>query len=175
MILFLSNIIIPIIFVIVILHALTKEVPIFDTFIEGVKDGLNTTLIVFPTLVGLMVAVGILRESGTLDILSFVVKPFVEYFGFPSEVVPLTLMRAVSASAARGLMLDLFETYGPDSFIGQFSSIVMSTTETILYTMSIYFLSVKITKTKYTLKGAVLANLVGVAASLWITMVVFGR
>jgi len=174
-ILFISDLIIPIIFVFVITHALLNRVSIFDTFVEGVKDGVTTVMDVFPTLVGLLVAVGILRASGTLDILTALLTPLTQAVGFPTEVVPLTLMRIVSASAARGLLLDLFEVYGPDSFIGRFSSIVMSTTETIFYTMSVYFLSVKITKTRYTLAGALIANIVGVITSLYITIWVFGR
>ena len=173
MILFISNIIIPIIFVIVVAYGLCKKIPIYDTFVEGAKEGLSTSLLVFPSLVGLMVAVGILREAGALNLISALFSPIMELVGFPVEVVPLTLMRIVSASAARGLLLDLFATYGPDSFIGRFASIVMSTTETILYTMGIYFLSVKITKTRYTLAGALIANAVGVLASLWITILVF--
>lgn len=174
MILFLSDIIIPIIFIVVIMYALLKKISIFDTFIEGVKEGLQTVIEVFPTLVGLMVAVGILRSSGALDILSYAINPFTQWAGFPTQVVPLTLMRIVSASAARGLQLDIFETYGPDSFVGRLASIIMSSTETIFYTMSVYFMSVKITKTKYTLAGALIANFIGVVAALFVTIYVFG-
>ena len=174
MILFISELIIPVIFVIVITHALLVKVSIFDTFIEGVQDGLQTVIAVFPTLVGLMVAVGILRASGALDIFSYIISPITNRLGFPTEVVPLTLMRIVSASAARTLQLDLFATYGPDSFVGRLASIIMSTTETIFYTMSVYFMSVKITKTRYTLAGALIANFVGVAVALVVTQYVFG-
>ena len=174
MMLFISDLVIPVIFLIVITYGLLKKVAIFDTFVEGVKDGLETVMVVFPTLVGLMVAVGILRASGALDIIAGLFAPLTSWVGYPTEVIPLTLMRMVSASAARTLMLDLFEIYGPDSFVGRLSSIVMSTTETIFYTMSVYFLSVKITKTRYTLAGALIANFVGIAASLWITVQVFG-
>lgn len=174
MILFISDLIIPLIFVIVITYALLKKVSIFDTFIDGVKEGFETVFAVFPTLVGLMVAVGILRSSGALDIISYIISPFTEILGFPTEVVPLTLMRIVSASAARTLLLDLFENFGPDSFIGRLASIIMSSTETIFYTMSVYFMSVGITRTKYTLAGALIANFIGVIAALFITIYVFG-
>lgn len=175
MILLLSDLIIPIIFVTVICYGLKKNVAIYDTFIEGAKEGLQTVLEVFPTLVGLMVAVGILRSSGTLTIISAIIAPLTDIIGFPTEVVPITLMRLVSASAARGLLLDIFETFGPDSFIGRFSSIMMSTTETIFYTISVYFMSIKVTKTRYTLAGALIANIGGVIASLYITIYIFGR
>jgi len=174
-ILVISDLIIPIIFITVITYGILKNVDIYDTFIEGAKEGLNTVFEVFPTLVGLMVAVGILRISGTLDIISVLISPITDLVNFPTEVVPLTLMRLVSASAARGLLLDLFENFGPDSFIGRFASIMMSSTETIFYTISIYFMSVKITKTRYTLIGALIANFAGVIASLYITIYIFGR
>ena len=174
MMLFISDLIIPLIFLIVISYGLLKKVNIFDTFVEGVKEGLETVMIVFPTLIGLMVAVGILRASGALDMIAGLFSPITEVVGYPTEVVPLTLMRMVSASAARSLMLDLFSVYGPDSFVGRLASIIMSTTETIFYTMSVYFISVKITKTKYTLTGALIANFVGIAVSLWVTIYVFG-
>ena len=95
--------------------------------------------------------------------------------GFPEEALPLTLMRLVSSSAATGLQLDIYATHGPDSFIGRFVSVMMSSTETVFYTFSVYFLHVGITKTRYTLSGAVLANIVSIVASLVITVMVFGR
>ncbi|MCL1936068.1 MAG: spore maturation protein [Defluviitaleaceae bacterium] len=174
MILYISDLLIPLIFVIVISYAWLKKVSIFDTFIDGVKDGVTTVIDVFPTIIGLLVAVGILRASGFLDIISDVLKPITNTIGFPTEVIPITLMRLVSASAARGLLLDIFANYGPDSFIGRLSSIIMSSTETIFYTMSVYFMSVKITKTKYTLAGALIANFIGVIAAFFITLYTFG-
>jgi len=173
-ILYISDLLIPLIFVIVISYAWLKKVSIFDTFIDGVKDGVTTVIDVFPTIIGLLVAVGILRASGFLDIISDVLKPITNTIGFPTEVIPITLMRLVSASAARGLLLDIFANYGPDSFIGRLSSIIMSSTETIFYTMSVYFMSVKITKTKYTLAGALIANFIGVIAAFFITLYTFG-
>ena len=116
-----------------------------------------------------MVAVGMLRASGALDILSNLIAPLTEPLGYPTAAVPLTIMRLVSSSASTGLLLDIFETYGPDSFIGRFVSVMMSCTETIIYTMSIYCMHVKITKTKHTLTGALIANLAGIILSLWIS------
>jgi len=115
-----------------------------------------------------------LRASGAFDILSSLITPVMDYIGYPTESVPLTLMRLVSSSAATGLLLDLFERHGPDSFLGQFVSIMMSSTETIFYTMSIYFMSIKITKTRFTLAGALLANFVGITMSLWLTGYLYG-
>ena len=173
MILWLSDTIIPLIFVIVIVHALYKRVSLFDVFVKGVGDGLETVKLVFPTLLGLMVAVGILRASGALDMLTQALSGLVGGGGFPIELVPMTLMRVVSASAARGLYLDLLATHGADSFSGQLASIIMSSTETIFYTMSVYFLAVGVTRSRYTLAGALIANIIGVAVAFFVTTWVF--
>ena len=168
-ILFLSDLIVPMTFAGILMYAISKRVAIYDNFIVGAKDGFHTVFSIAPTIVGLMVAVGMLRASGALDILSGLISPLTDYVGYPTETVPLTLMRLVSSSASVGLLTDIYDTYGPDSFIGRFTSIMMSSTETVFYTMSIYFMSVKVTKTRFTLAGALLANFSGVMLSLWIT------
>jgi len=168
-ILFLSDLIIPLTFAGILMYAFGKKVAVYDTFIVGAKDGFKTVLGIAPTIVGLMVAVGMLRASGAFDLLGALISPVTEMIGYPAETVPLTLMRLVSSSASTGLLLDLFERHGPDSFLGRFVSVMMSSTETVFYTMSIYFMSIKITKTRFTLAGALLCNFAGVALSLWIT------
>jgi len=166
---FLSDMIIPITFAAILLFAFSRKMPVYDHFISGAKDGFHTVFQIAPTIVGLMVAVGMLRASGALDLLSGFIAPLTGRLGYPTETVPLTLMRLVSSSASTGLLIDIYETYGPDSFIGRFTSIMMSSTETVFYTMSIYFLSVKIAKTRFTLAGALIANFTGVLLSLFIT------
>ena len=168
-VLFLSDMIIPVTFAGILLFAFSRKMPVYDHFVSGAKDGFHTVFTIAPTIVGLMVAVGMLRASGALDLLSGLIAPLTDRIGYPTETVPLTLMRLVSSSASTGLLIDLYETYGPDSFIGRFTSIMMSSTETVFYTMSIYFMSIKITKTRFTLAGALLANFAGVILSLWIT------
>ena len=172
-ILLLSNLIIPLTFAVIILYGYLRKVDLYDSFIDGAKDGMRTVVGILPTIVGLMVAVGILRASGALDIFSRLISPVTSRLGFPNEAVPLTFMRLISSSAATGLLLDIFKKYGPDSHIGRFVSVMMSCTETVFYTMSVYFMSVKITKMKYTLAGALIANLVGIAASLALTNMLF--
>jgi spore maturation protein B len=168
-----SDLIIPLTFAVILLYALSKKIPVYDNFIEGAKEGFGTVLNILPTIIGLMVAVGMLRASGALELLNQWLNPLMETLGYPTEAVPLTVMRLVSSSASTGLLLDIFERYGPDSFLGRFVSVMMSCTETVIYTMSVYFLSVKITKTRYTLTGALAANFAGVIASLFITRYFF--
>lgn len=172
--LFISDCIIPFTFIAILGYAWCKGAPLYDNFIEGAKEGIGVVVQILPTLIGLMVAVGILRASGAFEIMVSIISPLTDLLGFPKEAVPLTLMRLVSSSAATGLQLDIYKNYGADSFIGRFVGVMMSCTETVFYTMSVYFMSVKITKTRHTLPGALFANLAGVAASLFITRWVFG-
>lgn len=142
------------------------KVEVYDTFIKGAKSGFFTVIKIMPTLIALMVAVGILRASGFLDMLSSLIGQFFDYIGFPGELVPLTVVKMFSSSASTGLLLDLYKEYGTDSYIGRIASISMACTETIFYTMSVYFLTAKVSKTRYTLPGAMLATFAGLAASV---------
>ena len=121
-----------------------------------------------PTLIGLMVAVGVLRASGFLDMLTDVLGRLLSFTGFPTELLPLCVVKMFSSSAATGLLLDIYKEHGTDSYLGTAASLLLSSTETIFYTMSVYFMSVRIKKTRYTLAGALLATLAGIAASIWI-------
>ena len=162
---FLSSSMIPFVILYVIGYGLLKERNVYQVFIDGAKEGLRTVIKIFPTLLGLLVAVGVLRASGFLDLLAGLLKGPLDVIGFPSELLPLVLVRTFSNSAAVGLALDIFKSWGPDSFQGLLASLFLSSTETIFYTMSVYFMSVKIRKTRYTLAGAFLATLSGIAAS----------
>lgn len=161
-----SNIIIPVIIFYIVAYGLISKRNVYEDFIKGAKDGFHTVIQIMPTLVGLMVAVGVLRASGFLAFIGRIFEGVTDRIGFPSELVPLLFIKMFSSSAATGLVLDIFKTHGPDSYIGMITSIMMSCTETIFYTMSVYFLAAKVTKTRYTLSGALISMLVGVAASV---------
>lgn len=152
----------------IILYGLCKKVPVYDTFVKGARGGFLTVIKIMPTLIGLMIGVGILRASGFLEWLSGLLGKGMAYLGFPAELMPLTIVRMFSSSAATGLVLDLFKEYGTDSRIGKIASIMMSCTETIFYTMSVYFIAAKVKKTRYTLTGALLATVAGIVASVWL-------
>ena len=113
-------------------------------------------------------AVGILRTSGFFDLLGHLIGPATQAVGLPAQLIPLLIVKMFSSSAATGLVLDIFKTCGPDSYAGMLTSILMSCTETIFYTMSVYFLAAKVTKTRYTLPGALLATLAGTVASIFL-------
>ena len=150
----------------IVAYGIANKTNVYEDFVKGAKDGLKTVVGIMPTLVALMTAVGVLRASGFLDFLERLVRPASERAGFPAEIVPLIFIKMFSSSAATGLVLDIFKNYGTDSLVGLITSIMMSCTETIFYTMSVYFLAAKVTKTRYTLTGALLSTLAGVAASI---------
>jgi spore maturation protein B len=152
----------------IVSYGLTMRVNVYDEFVKGAKKGFGTVLKIMPTLIGLMVAVGVLRASGFLELLAHIIGEITLHIGFPAELVPLTIVKMFSSSAATGLLLDLYKQYGTDSRIGLIASVMLSSTETIFYTMSVYFMTAKIKKTRYTLAGALLATLAGIIASVWV-------
>ncbi|MBU9728323.1 MULTISPECIES: nucleoside recognition domain-containing protein [Diplocloster] len=163
---FISDFIIPLMIFYIVGHGILMKKNVYDDFVKGAKDGFKTVIRIMPTLIGLMVAVGILRASGFLDMIADVLGRFTNVIHLPSQLVPLIIVRMFSSSAATSLVLDIFKQYGPDSVLGTITSIMMSCTETIFYTMSVYFMTAKVTKTRYTLAGALVATFAGVAASL---------
>ena len=169
---YISNFIVPAIIILIVTYGVLEKVKVYDEFVKGAKKGLSTVVQIMPTLVGLMMAVGILRASGFLEFLSEQIGKITDYIGFPSQLVPLAIVRLFSASAATGLLLDIFKEFGTDSRIGLIASIMMFCTETVFYTMSVYFLAAKVKKTRYTLKGALLATIAGIAASVWLAGIV---
>ena len=162
----LSSIIIPAIIFYIVGYGLINKCNVYEVFIAGAKDGLKTVFGIVPTLVALMVAVGVLRSSGFLTFFGEMVGKVTDLIGFPAPLVPVVFVKMFSSSAATGLVLDIFKNFGPDSQIGLITSIMMSCTETIFYTMSVYFIAAKVTKTRYTLTGALIATFAGVFASV---------
>lgn len=166
LLLFLSNTIIPLLIFYIVGTGLLQKQNIYEEFIHGAEDGFRTVIKIMPTLIGLMVAVGILRASGLLDAVSSVFSNIISGKIIPAEIVPVFVIRLFSNSAATGLVLDIFKKYGTDSMLGYISSIMMSSTETVFYTMSVYFMSANIKKTRWTLSGAMLATIAGTIASI---------
>lgn len=165
-ILYVSQMIIPFVIFYVIGYGLLMKVPVYDNFIKGANDGLKTVVKLVPTLIGLMIATGVLRASGFLDFLAGAIGQFSALISFPGDLVPLTILRMFSSSAATGLLLDIYKEFGCDSHIGLIASLMMCCTETIFYTMSVYFMTAGIKKTRHTLPGALLATFAGIAASV---------
>ena len=166
LIIYISDFIVPFLILSIVVYGILKGVNVYDTFITGARSGFLTVVRLMPTLIGLMAAVGILRASGFLDFLASLIGTFSSQVGFPGELVPLTVVKMFSSSAATGLLLDVYENYGTDSRLGMIASISMCCTETIFYTMSVYFMTAGVKKTRYTLAGALIATFAGLAASV---------
>lgn len=165
---YISSYIIPFVILYIVGFGLLQKVDIYDEFIKGAEDGFKIVLNIMPTLIGLMVAIGILRASGALDMFSNFIKPAISKLHFPSELVPLVTVKMFSSSAANSLLFDVYKNYGPDSYLGRLSSILMSCSETIFYTLSVYFMTAKVKKTRYTIAGCLVATLAGIVASVWL-------
>lgn len=168
LIIFLSNCLIPLIIFYITGFGILSKRPVFDDFLKGAKDGMKTVVQILPTLIGLMTATGVLRASGFLDFLSSLLENPAAFLRLPPPVVPVVIVRLISNSAAIGLVLDIFKEYGTDSSTGMMASVLMSCTETVFYCISIYFGTVKITKTRYTMAGAMIATAAGIAASIYL-------
>ncbi|MGE5472797.1 MAG: spore maturation protein [Ignavibacteriales bacterium] len=166
---FISVSAIPAVVMLIVVIGIMNRVEVFDSFTEGAKEGIATTVRIIPPLVGLMVAVGVFRASGALDILIKLVAPFFNFIGIPSEILTLALVRPISGSAALAVVADIMKIFGTDSFIGLVACTIMGSTETIFYTLTVYYGSVGIKKIKYTLYAALIADTVGVivAVNLW--------
>ena len=165
---FLSETAIPMLIFVIVGTGILNHQKVYEEFVQGAADGFKTVAGILPTLIGLMVAVGVLRTSGLLDAAVQLGAVLTDHIGFPAELVPITLVKMFSSSAATGLLLDIYKEYGTDSSLGKMASVMLSSTETIFYTMSVYFLSVKVKKTRYTLAGALTATIAGTAASVFL-------
>ena len=170
----LSNWIIPLIMVAIILYGLLKGVDVFEAFTAGAMDGIKICLEILPTLIGLLVAIGMLRASGSLTALTNALSPLLKHTHFPPDCILVSLLHSFSGSASTSFIIDIFRISGPDSLVGRVSSIIVSSTETIFYTMSVYFMAIKVTKSRYTLGVSIISIASGVVFSYILTVLFFG-
>jgi spore maturation protein B len=162
----LSNWIVPFIILGIPLYAYAaRRIKVYESFIEGAKEGFSMGVRIVPYLVGILVAIGMFRASGALDWLVACLRPLTQPAGFPPEVLPTALMKPFSGSGALGLMSDLFKVHGPDSFIGRLSSVIQGSTETTFYILAVYSGSVAIRNTRYTLAASLLGDAAGIVAA----------
>lgn len=155
----LGNFLIPGIIGLIVTYGVIKKVEVYNCFVEGAKDGLKICLRIFPYLLAMILAVSVLREAKILDFITQISNPLLKYVGIPGELLPLMLIKPLSGSGALGVFTDILTTYGPDSFIGRVASTIMGSTETIFYTVTIYFGAVGVKKIRHTLWAAILADL----------------
>ena len=163
---YISNLAMPIIILIIVIYGLIEKNKVFDDFLEGAKEGLEIVVSILPTLVGLFLAISALRSSGILDLIICFITPVLNVIKFPSEIMPLAMIRPISGSGSIAVATDIMKNYGVDSAIGAMASTIMGSTETTLYTIAIYTSCVKIKKTRFVLLAALAADIVGIIVSV---------
>ena len=162
---FITELAVPLILVIIVIFGLIDKKKIYDIFVEGVKEGMTIVIKIFPTLLGLFLAIGALRSSGILNIITVLLSGITSKIGFPSEVIPLAILRPISGSASLAIATNIMKTYGVDSKIGLITSTIMGSTEATFYTIAVYTSSVGIKKIRFVLIAALLADLAGMITS----------
>lgn len=163
---FFSNIAMPLMIVIIVLYGVIERKKVFDIFLDGAKEGVGIVFNIFPTLVGLFVAIGTLRSSGVIDLVVNFLTPILNLFSFPTEVLPLAIIRPISGSASIAVATDIMKNFGVDSNIGFIASVIMGSTETTVYTIAVYTSSVGIKKTRFVLWASLIADFVGIVTSV---------
>jgi len=170
----LSAWVIPVIVAFIPLYAATRKIPVYESFVDGAKDGFQTAVKMIPHLIAMMVAISVFRASGAMDLLLSLMKPFFDLAGVPGEIFPLAILRPITGSGSLAYTADLMKQFGPDSMIGRIASTMQGSTDTTLYVLTVYFGAVGIRKTKYALKVGLAADLIGFAASVIICILIFG-
>ena len=166
---YLSNLAIPFTILIILIYALVERNKVFDIFLDGAREGIEIVFKIFPTLIGLFVAIGALRCSGILDFIINLIFPVVKFLKFPTEIMPLVLLRPISGSASIAIGSDIMTQYGVDSKLGLIASTIMGSTETTIYTIAVYTSTVGIKKTRFVLAAALIGDLIGmlVSVAIW--------
>lgn len=163
---YISSSAIPIIMLLIIVYGLLEKNKVYDTFVDGAKEGMEVVFNIFPTLIGVFIAVGALRSSGILDCIINIISPITNIFKIPSEIMPLALVRPISGSASTAVATDIMSKFGVDSTIGLIASTIMGSTETTFYTIAIYTSCVGIKKIRFVLAAALIADFVGMLFSV---------
>lgn len=162
---YISTIAVPVVIIIIVIYGIADNKKVYDIFVEGATEGMSIVIKIFPTLLGIFLAVGVLRSSGLLEIITRAVSVFTNKVGFPSEVMPLAMLRPISGSASLAVATDIMKTYGVDSKIGLITSTIMGSTETTFYTIAIYTGSIGVKKIRFVLVAALIADFVGMLTS----------
>ena len=168
-----TSFVIPLIILIIISAGLFKRIKIYEVFVEGAKEGFNIAVRIIPYLVAILCAIAAFRASGSMDILGKALSPITNLIGMPAETAPLAIVRPLSGSGALGLMTDLINTHGADSFIGRVASTMMGSTETTFYVLAVYFGSVGIRKARHAVAAGLMADVAGILAAVFICNLVF--
>lgn len=171
---YISTLAVPITILFIILYAVKEKIEIFDLFLKGATEGIEITLKIFPTLIGLFLAIGMLNSSGILDFTTMIISPVLNLIGFPKEIVPLAILRPISGSASMAIATNIIKQNGVDSFIGILAAVIMGSTETTLYTIAVYTSSVKIKDTRGIIIACLAADITGIVVSFLVCKLIIG-
>ena len=163
---YLSDYAIPLVVFYIVIMGLQSKVEIFDEFSKGAIEGMNIVVSLVPTLIALMVGIGVMKASGFFELIVQIIEPLTSYLRFPSRLLPITIIKLFSSSAATSMLLDIYKEFGPDSYNGRLASIMMSASETVFYTLAVYTATGGIKKTRYIVPGGLFATLVGIICSV---------
>lgn len=157
---------IPVLLVGIPLVAIIKKVKVYDVFVDGAKEGFDVAVKIIPFLVGMLVAIGMFRGSGAMDLLSNALRPVMNTIGFPAELFPLAVLRTLTGSGSLALTTDLVKTFGPDSLIGRMAATMYGSSETTFYVLAVYFGAVRVTKTRHAVPAALIGDIVAAIATV---------
>lgn len=160
-----GSFVLPVVIALILIFGMVRRVPMFDTFLDGAKEGMKSTASIAPALIGLITAVSMLKASGALDMFTAFLAPAAQAIGLPAEVTPLALLRPISGSGSIALLDSIFSNCGPDSFAGRVASVMMGSTETTFYAVAVYFGAVGIKKTRHTIPAALSADMISFLVS----------
>ncbi len=165
--------ILPAILLIILIVAVIKKVPVYETFVEGAKDGVQVSINIVPYLVAIIVAVSMFRASGAIELISTILAPLLTKINLPADVIPLTIVRSLSGSASLGVFADIAHSHPVDSYTTRLSAIMLGSSETTFYVLAVYFGSVGIKKYRYALITGLLADFIGIVAAITVANIFF--
>ena len=168
-----SKIILPVFIIIIVFYGVKKKINVYDTFLEGAKEGLITTFNIFPAIMAMIFAINIFLDSNFLTFVINVFKPILGNINIPLEIIPMAILRPISGTASLAIMNDIFNVFGPDSYYGRLASILQGCTDTTIYVIALYFGTVKISKIRYSLLVGLFADLVGIIMAFILTNLFF--
>ena len=169
-----SNLAIPLMLFVIVLIGFIKKVKVYEAFVEGAKGGFDVAIRIIPYLVAILVAIGMFRASGAMDWFVMLLSPATDLIGMPAETLPVALMRPLSGSGSLGIVTELINQHGPDSFIGRLASTFFGSTETTFYVLAVYFGAVGIRKSRHAVAAGLVGDFVGIMAAVFICHIVFG-
>jgi len=164
---------IPVLIAFIPLYAAFRKIPVYETFLDGAKDGFQTAIDIIPPLVGMMTAIAMFRASGALEAIIGAIRPFMEAIGVPGEVLPLAFLRPITGAGSLAYVTDLMKTEGPDSFAAKVAATIQGSTDTTLYVLMVYFGAVGIRNARYALKVGLFSDVVGFFAAVGVCWLLF--